>query len=328
MKRKQKMIEITLLIGLFLMITMPLNATADESENTINIVCTNSILADFAANIAPEETTSVDYIMPAGVCPAHFDTSPSDVNKIIEADIIISLGWEPWLEDLLTKSENQNYHQIVCSKIGEWNIPTGAIKYVQKIKTGLKESIPEYNSTIEQNANSYIQKINTTAEKLKQQIETESLQNRKVVCIEWYKDFLEYFGLDVSYYYGAPEGLSVQDELKVIDAASKKDVTVVIDNLQSGTEFGAKVASETGKTHVILSNFPNAVPGTDSYLKTIQYNINQTIDGIQTYDYKQGDIQKLESQIEEMQLQRNASLSIVGILAVLAAIIFLMYKRK
>ncbi len=327
MYKSKNILKIGFIIGLILILTLPVSVSSAENSSEIKIVCTNSVLADFAENIAPENST-VDYIMPAGVCPAHFDTTPSDIDKIVNADVIISLGWEPWLENLINKSANEEYNQIVCAKLGEWNIPTHAIKYVEKIRNELKEIFPEYNNTIQENSDDYIKKINQTAEELKEQIENLGLKDRKIVCIEWYKDFLNYFGLNVTYYYGAPEGLSVQDEIEVINEVAKEEVTAVIDNLQSGTTFGAKVASETGKSHVILSNFPNAVPNTETYLKTIQYNINQTIKGIQTYDYKKGDIQNLETKIDVITLQRNAFIGTTVVFLLLAIIIFALFKRK
>ncbi len=325
--KKFKFLKMTILVIILTLAIFSSNVSANEEMSEIKIICTNSVLADFAGNIAPENAT-IDYIMPAGACPAHFDTKPSDIDKIVNADVIISLGWEPWLEELLNKSGNSNYQQIICARLGEWNIPTNAIKYVQKINKGLKEIFPQYNNTIDENTIEYMQKINTTAEELKEKIENNGIKNRTVVCIEWYKDFLSYFGLNISYYYGPPEGLSVQDEIEVIDAVSKEEVSAVIDNLQSGTTFGAKVASETGKSHVILSNFPDAVPNTETYLKTIRYNVNQTIKGIETYDYKKGDIQNLESIIDEITIQRNASIGIAVIFALCSILLFIMFKRK
>ena len=116
---RKKALEIGILIGMIFMIVIPTNVTAEETNSDINIICTNSVLADFAENIAPENST-IDYIMPAGACPAHFDTKPSDVDKIINADVVISLGWEPWLEALLNKSGNEDYKQIICAKNNRW----------------------------------------------------------------------------------------------------------------------------------------------------------------------------------------------------------------
>ena len=55
-----------------------------QSIGATNIVCTNEILADFTENIVQENVT-IDFIMPGGACPSHFDTTPSDISKILSA---------------------------------------------------------------------------------------------------------------------------------------------------------------------------------------------------------------------------------------------------
>lgn len=297
------------------------------AEDNIEIVCTNSVLADFTSNILTGNV-SIEYIMPAGACPSHFDTVPSDVSKIVNADIIISLGWEPWLESLLNKSGNTDYTEIKCSGLGEWSIPSGAILYVIAITDGLKIALPDQTENIQENANEYLSLINTTAGELKDQIETNNLTNRKVVSIEWQKYFLEWIGFNVTYYYSPPESLSVQDELDVINEASKNEVSAVIDNLQSGTEFGARVASETGVSHVVFSNFPGAVPNTDTYLEMISYNTDQLIKGISSFDLISEQTRNLENQIDTLQLQRNAFGMAALVAVVLCGVLFILYKRK
>ena len=134
--------------------------------------------------------------------------------------------------------------------------------------------------------------------------------------------------MNVTYSYGSPEFLSLQDEIDIMNAASDKDVCAVIDNLQSGTEFGARVASESGLSHIIFTNFPEALPGTDTYLEMITYNTRQLINGISTYEYKQGRITELESTLSDVELQRNTSLILVFILGLLVVILILLYKKK
>ena len=300
---------------------------SQAEDTTTNIICTNSILADFTSNLLTENV-NIEYIMPAGVCPAHFDTSPSDVSLIASADIIISLGWEPWLNDLLDASGNTDVEQIKCAQLGEWNIPTGAKKYVEKIRDELSLLFPDLNDTIQTNAQEYIAQIDETAEDLQEIVVSNDFLNKKVICMEWQKDFVEWLGLNVSYSYASPEGLSVQDELDVINAASSGDVCTIIDNLQSGTEFGARIASESGASHIIFTNFPGAIPDTDTYLEMITYNANQLIDGIVTYEYKQGDIASLEGTISGLEVQRNLSLVGVAMLGILAVVLVVMYKKK
>lgn len=300
---------------------------SQAEETTTAIICTNSILADFTSNILTENV-AIEYIMPAGACPAHFDTCPSDVSLIASADIIISLGWEPWLNDLLDASGNTDVEQIKCAQLGEWNIPTGAKKYVEKIRDELSLLFPDLNDTIQTNAQEYIAQIDETAEVLQEIVVSKGFLNKKVICMEWQKDFVGWLGLNVSYSYASPESLSVQDELDVINAASSGDVCAIIDNLQSGTEFGARIASESGASHIIFTNFPGAIPGTDTYLEMITYNTNQLIDGIATYEYKQGDIAALESTISGLELQRNGSIAGMAMLGLLVGVLFVMYIKK
>ena len=323
--QKQKNTLFSVLIMVILSSCFTLQSQAEDTTTTI--VCTNSILADFTSNILTDNVT-IEYIMPAGVCPAHFDTSPSDVSLITSADIIISLGWEPWLESLLESSGNTDVKQIKCSQLGEWNIPSGAIKYVEKIRDEISLLLPEYNDTIQANTQAYLTEINGTAEYLQSIIISNGSVGKEVICMQWQKDFVEWLDLNVSYSYASPESLSVQDELDIINAASSGDICAVIDNLQSGTDFGARVASESGASHIIFTNFPGAIPGTDTYLEMIIYNTNQLTEGIEAYEYKQGGLQELESQISGLEVQRNASLVIAAMFGMLTCVFVVMYKKK
>lgn len=323
MKIKRTLVSISLLV--FLLSSFTLQSQAEETATTI--ICTNSILADFTKNVLTENV-SIEYIMPAGSCPEHFDTSPSDVSKIASANIIISLGWEPWLEDLIDSSGNKNVNQIKCSQLGEWNIPTRAKKYVEKIRDELSLLLPNYNDSIQTNAQKYITEIDSTSEHLLEMIENNGYIGKKVICMQWQQEFIEWLGLNVTHSYAPPERLSTQDMLNVSNAASDSEICAIIDNLQSGTEFGAHIASEAGISHIIFSNFPGAIPNTDTYLETITYNTQQLVNGIATYEYKQGDIAYLESQVSSLELQRNASLTVVFMLIIIASVLVILYNKK
>jgi ABC-type Zn uptake system ZnuABC Zn-binding protein ZnuA len=295
-------------------------------ETDIQIVCSNSILADFTSNLL-KENVSIEYIMPSGVCPAIYDTTPSDISKIVSADIIISLGSvkiEPWFSNLLIYNSDANL--IECKDMGEWNIPTGAKTYVEYLATELSNLFPFLNETINQNAQNYINQINEKSQQLIEMIVVNNSLGKEIICMQWQKDFLEWLGLNVTYSYGPPQGLSIQDELEVINSA--ENVYVVVDNLQSGTDFGARVASESGASHVIFTNFPEAIPNTDTYLDMITYNTEKLIKGIANYEYKLGEISKLQSQISDLELQRNISFAVIAMFIVLTLFLFIILRKK
>jgi len=267
--------------------------------------------------------------MPAGVCPAFYDTTPSDIDKIVSADIIISLGspkMEGWLGDLL--SYNPDCSFIECGYVGEWNVPTNAKKYVERIRDELSLLFQDLNDSIQTNAQTYMVQIDETAEQLHEMIVNNGSFNKKVICMEWQKDFVEGLGLNVTYSYGSPGSLSAQDQLDILNAASSGNICAIIDNLQSGTEFGAHISSESGASHVIFTNFPKAVPGADTYLEMITYNTQQLVNGIANYEYKQGELAELESNLSTLELERNVSIVVALMLGILVGILIILYKKK
>jgi len=326
MNKKLKNTFILLCVGLLAVTLVP----TISAEDSISIICTNTILADFTSEITKNISSNVtiDYIMPAGACPAHFDTRPSDVSKIINADVIISLGWEPWLEGLINKSGKTSVDEIKCSNLGEWNVPERAITYIECIQDGLSTIFPAYKNIFELKADEYINLITITSEQLKETIQEQGLADRQIIAMAWQQEFLTGLGLNVTKSYGPPEGLSVQDELSILSAASEYDVSVIIDNLQSGIEFGARISDETGIVQVIFTNFPGAFPNTESYIDMLTYNTNELIKGMQNYDTTTEQVRNLSNQLSSMTMQRNTSLVFVAIFGILAIMFFVLFKKK
>ena len=324
----KKMIVLLILVVISGSLLVPLFAASTAAQTgDVDVVCTNSILADFATRLLGDNA-AVEYIMPAGACPTHFDTSPSDVVLIGSADIVISLGWEPWLSGLLSASGNDDAVEIKCMGLGEWNIPEGAKKYVDKIASGLGAALPALNSTIQTNAVTYKDEIDAKATQLQDLVETSGYVGKQVACMEWQKSFVEWLGFEVVSYYAPPESLSTADVLNVTTTIQDNDVVAIVDNLQSGTDFGANIASGTGITHVIFTNFPGAIPNTDTYLEMIDYNTNQLIDGITAHEQQSEEIASLNDEVSTLELQRTVLLTTTIIFATLAGVAGILYKRK
>ncbi|UCE92374.1 MAG: zinc ABC transporter substrate-binding protein [Methanobacteriota archaeon] len=310
---------------------MPGAGSALAEDMPIVIVCTNSALADFTVNVLGDELgdkAGVEYIMPAGVCPSHFDTSPSDVSTISSADIVISLGWEPWLSDLLESSDNDDVSEIECIGFGEWNYPEGAEKHIDKIASGLSEFNADWEDIVTSNAENYTGRIEAAYEAARLQVMSLGLDGTKVIAIEWYEVFLEGLGFQVAASYGPPEGLSTADIFDVTEACGDPDVAMVVDNFQSTIDFGAELAFDYAKAHVVLSNFPGAIPGRYTYLENMEYNIEELVNGATTYRSTQKEISDLESEVSSLEFQRLALISAIAVLSALLVISAIIARRK
>ena len=326
MRNKWPRIATLSIVMLMTAFVVPGASLAEVSEGP-HIVCADSMLADFTRSIVGDLAT-VDYIRPAGVCPAHFDARPSDTNLVADADVIVQLGWEGWLNDLITSTGNSDVDLIKCMGLDEWNVPEGAKAHVDRIAEGLVAIMPDHAATMSANVEAYKAEIDAKASELLARVVAEGVTGKKVICMEWQERFLEWLGFDVVRTYAPPESLSVKDQLNITEVALAEDVVMVIDNLQSGTEFGAHVAAETGVSHVIVTNFPSAYPNTDTFLDMLEYNTDKLIDGAKTYEYKLGDIANLESQVKDLEFLNTLYLTMAIMFMAVAVLMGVVHARS
>ena len=262
----KKIGSILLAIVLFSMVSI----NADEK---VKVVCTTTILEKFAEEVGGEKVEVISLVQP-GVCPAHFDIKPSNVYDVSEASLVLCHGFEPWLGGLISSSGNKDVKKAVLK--GSWSTPDSAIQMVEKIKDALSEASPENAEYFNENADKTIEEIRETAESIKKEADTLDVKNIDVICMKWQKEFVEWIGFNIVATYGPPENVS----MKEINELTKKKALLVIDNLQSGTKLGSQIASEIGAYHVILTNFPDAVPGTGTLSEMMKYNADQLFNAV------------------------------------------------
>ena len=241
------------------------------------VVSTHAVLGEFARIVGGAETEVVT-IIPSGFCPSHYDLSPSDLAAVLDASVILYSGFEPWIETLADAAGSA---AAVIQLPGEWNTPEAAAGKVEAIRDLLAERFPSRADEFEANAGAYIEELRSLGEALQEQAESVGVSGIAVVCMEWQADFVSWLGFDVAVTYGIPEGLSLRDLVALAEAGRAADAQLVIDNLQSGVDFGAKLAREVGAVHVVLSNFPGAMPYTATVLDLLTRNAEALFSAIE-----------------------------------------------
>jgi len=206
------------------------------------IVCSTTVLASIVEDLTGEKC---EVVASPSVCPAHYDIKPSDVEKVSEADVIVCHGFEPWVDELV----NASGKDIKVVKVsGPWNTPQALRDKYVKIAEVLEEEGYKVN------LKKCLDSINETEAYLKKFAEENEFVGTPVVCMQWQKGFVEFLGFNVLATYPPPEMVSAKKYEEIVEKG--KGAKLVIDNLQSGTEFGEKLAEEIGAKEVAISNFP------------------------------------------------------------------------
>lgn len=262
-------------IGIMLLILLSVGFTASA---TMTVVATHAVFGEFV-QVVGGDLVNVVTIIPSGFCPSNYDLRPSDIAAVTHASLVIYSGFEPWMSTLLSGVGNKSVQTLQLK--GDWNTPDSAAAKIDAIESALASLLPEDAQVFADNAATYKHALDSLAASLKGEADTLGVAKIPVICMQWQTSFVSWLGFDVVATYGIPANLSVKDLVSLAGTGKEENVRLVIDNLQSGIDFGAKLAREVAAVHVVLSNFPGAMPGTSTVLDLFKRNARSLFSAIE-----------------------------------------------
>ncbi len=270
--------KLRFIIGVFMVLGLMLGSVligcGEEEDSRIVVVTSTSLLAQIVERVG-EDVVDVINIIPPAQCPGHFDVKPSDVKKLADADIFIMHGWqgEKFTDELIASADNTDLTVAVILTEGNWMTPPVQMEAVDKIVEALSGVDAENSEFYEENAREYTSIIEAKGEEIESTLADYGLGSINVLCNEQQAGFVKWTGLNIISTYGRPDELTPQVVKNLVDTGKENNVTLIIDNLQSGADAGAGIAEELDCTRIILSNFPGGFDNTDTWEKAIDYNI-------------------------------------------------------
>lgn len=265
------LITIIVLTIVFLFI-YPIAAATQTNKEHPSVVCTTTILANFTEQIV-QDLVTVTTIAPPGMCPAHFDIKPSQLKAVNEAKVLISHNFEPWVENLLVSADRTVIERLILD--GPWNNPPSALEKINQISETLIKQFPQFENEFTVNTKEYIQEINKQSKELKDRAEKLNIVNYEIIASTHQEPFAAWLGLNIVDTFSSPESVSTKKFLELILVGKKEGISLVVDNLQSGTDLGARIASDTNAKHAVLTNFPGLIPQTETLADMLTYNAEQ-----------------------------------------------------
>lgn len=304
---------------------------AGAGRDGLYVVCMTTVLASIVRQIGGEYV-EVEAIVPAGFCPGHYNIKPSDIVAVRNADILLGhIKVFDWVRDLL-EAAGRPIDELEMLR-GPWNTPGRAISYVKNI-TNILCAHPKANSTmrdhfVRMNATvcSELQELASSLEAKAQELGVGAV---KVICMKWQAPFVEWLGFDIIATFKPPELLTPEEIEALVAAGKEARAAMVIDNLQSGTEVGAEVAREIGAEHVVLTNFPDAVPGTPTLADVMRYNAAQLFNATERWRFKGEELRRLEAEVEALKGQNTLFLGLTisfAMVAIAEAVVLFFMRR-
>ena len=283
------------------------NSAATAPIKAYQVITTTSIFADLA-KMALGDAAHIESIIPAGADVHTFEPSPSDVEKIQSADLIIAngLGLDSWIQSLIDAAGKGEADTLL---LGEgldqesgwvylsnaetpgtfdphiWLDPKGAVLYVQRIADHVSRNAPDLAQRIAATSADGITKISAIDADLAVDFAAIDPDQRKIVTMhDAFGYFARAYGIEIVGVAVASPGQdpSAQEIRALIDAIRAAGVTALFSEVQLPSKVLDQIAAETGATVLqdLYSDALGASPA-DSYLGVMRTNADAILGALQ-----------------------------------------------
>ena len=263
---------------------LPLSCSQAETSS-LKVVTSTSLIAQIVERVGGGKV-DVTNIIPPAQCPGHFDVKPSDIQKLADADLFLLHGWqgEKFSQELIASANNPDLKVTTINvKIGDnvnWMTPPVQLAATEKVAAALLEVDAQNSAYYQARAGEYKDRIKAKETELRARLAEANLKEVNVLCAEQQAGFVNWAGFNIIATYGRPDSLTPQAVKDLVDQGRAQNVTLILDNLQSGADAGKAVAEELGSKRIILSNFPGGFDDTGTWEKAIDRNIELILNAL------------------------------------------------
>lgn len=284
---------------------LPIRAKAAElpkGGQPIQIVVTIPVLKDFVEQVGGSHVQVLSLL--SGLESEHtYSPKPSDIIAVRKAHLLVEIGvgLELWVSALVKNAGSASLRVVTTSKgialirdqsrddgpqAAEdnahggnphiWLDPENAKIMIRHITEALIKIDPPHASAYRDNQAAYLRRLDQLQKDLVERLKTVTDRRILVYHPAW-PYFARRFGFriidEIVPQAGAEPSAHHLQEL--ISRIRKEGIRVIVSEPQMNQKIPDVLSRETGARIVVLSPLPGAMPGTDTYLNLLQYNVMQ-----------------------------------------------------
>jgi ABC-type Zn uptake system ZnuABC Zn-binding protein ZnuA len=276
----------------------------------LNVVVTLPVLKDWAQEIG-SPYVAVTSLLTGYESEHTYSPKPSDLIAIRKAHVLIEVGagLEIWVAALVKNAGNPRLRTVTASRDIElisdqedgdskpagggshahshgnphvWLDPHGASVMVRHITDAFVATDPAHREHYHANAVAYLGRLEQVSQALRLRLQPVA-DRRIVVHHPAWPYFARYFGLAIAGTLLTQPGAepSARRIQAMVSTIRQAGIKVIVSEAQLNQKLPQMLARETGARVVLLTTLPGALPGTETYLDMLRYNVLQLAEALE-----------------------------------------------
>ena len=224
------------------------------SAEQTQISVTNTYLKSAVRDLAGH-SQEIFCLAPPGMCPGHFDMSPAQIQHLLRSKTLFRFDFQAGLDQSLTRVDLPVVPIEIRPGMG---IPETYLDTCRQMIPHLARQFPGQQDRYMENLQQLEKRLAGLENDIRRQIRQTGLPDAKVIASCHQAHFARWLGLDVVAELKGVDSMTPADIEQCLDAGRELGASIVIANLQEGTQLPGRIAEQLNARLVVFSNFPPA----------------------------------------------------------------------
>jgi len=164
-------------------------------RNQAEVAVTNSYLQCVAQDLCGQET-QVLCLAPPGMCPGHFDISPSQVQQLKECKLLLLFDFQEKVVDSLSRLQKNGLETVLIKMPGGLCVPETYLAACRQVSEVLSSKYPAKAGQYQQRTKSIEERINGLGQDLLDSVKRSDAESAKVLVSDHQASFVQWLGLE------------------------------------------------------------------------------------------------------------------------------------
>jgi zinc transport system substrate-binding protein len=220
-----------------------------------DIAVANSYLAAVVRDLGVESSKVMTFV-PPGMCPAHFDLTPSQANRLLSCSVLLVFDFQNQIVSSLPRIQESGLQVCVIAPPPGLCVPDSYLSVARQVEAALDSVNAKLVPDTANRMPVIEERMKVLDRTMRNEMDKAGLRETAVLVSKHQEVFARWLGLNPIGTFRGSDTETPGSIQSALENAAKQPIQRVIANRQEGTELAQSLAGRLSARLVAFGNFP------------------------------------------------------------------------